>query len=100
MADDFEKAVLFSFDQTGSIDAALKVCKRRGATLVAANSHSKSGLEIQERAVAYCNEAKAQPLSWQLCLEKYSTTAYLEVRFWCLQSLHEVCKCYGYLPPN
>ena len=46
---------------------------------------------MQDRAVAYCNETKAQPLSWQLCLEKYSTTAYMEVRFWCLQTLHEVC---------
>ncbi len=25
MADDFERAVLFSFDQTGNVDAALKV---------------------------------------------------------------------------
>ncbi|KAL0051899.1 hypothetical protein WJX82_004175 [Trebouxia sp. C0006] len=67
MADDFERAVLFSFDQTGNVDAALK-----------------------DRAVAYCNQTKAQPLSWQLCLEKYSSTAYMEVRFWCLQTLHEV----------
>ncbi|KAL3158478.1 hypothetical protein ABBQ38_010710 [Trebouxia sp. C0009 RCD-2024] len=67
MADDFEKAVLFSFDQTGNVDPALK-----------------------DRAVAYCNETKAQPQCWQLCLEKYSTTTYLEVRFWCLQTMHEV----------
>lgn len=46
---------------------------------------------LQERAVAYCNETKAQPQCWQLCLEKYSTTSYLEVRFWCLQTMHEVC---------
>lgn len=45
---------------------------------------------MQDRAVAYCNQTKAQPLSWQLCLEKYSSTAYMEVRFWCLQTLHEV----------
>lgn len=28
MADDFEKAVLFSFDQSGNVDAALKVQTR------------------------------------------------------------------------
>lgn len=49
---------------------------------------------MQERAVAYCNETKAQPQSWQLCLDKYSSTAYLEVRFWCLQTMHEVCSKY------
>lgn len=32
MADDFEKAVLFSFDQTGNVDQALKVCPRMSLT--------------------------------------------------------------------
>lgn len=45
---------------------------------------------MQERAVAYLNDIKAQPQCWQICLEKYATTSYLEVRFWCLQVLHEV----------
>ncbi len=91
MADDFERAVLFSFDQTGNVDAALKV---RRALLMSSqlfrSSINCAYVMIQDRAVAYCNQTKAQPLSWQLCLEKYSSTAYMEVRFWCLQTLHEV----------
>ena len=90
-ADDFERAVLFSFDQTGNVDAALKV--RRA--LLMSSQLFRSSIDCahvmkQDRAVAYCNQTKAQSLSWQLCLEKYSSTAYMEVRFWCLQTLHEV----------
>lgn len=45
---------------------------------------------IQERAVTFLTETKAQPQCWQICLQKYATTSYIEVRFWCLQTLHEV----------
>lgn len=88
MADDFEKAVLFSFDQTGNVDPALKV---RPPALFPITAAALIHTLLQDRAVAYCNETKAQPQCWQLCLEKYSTTTYLEVRFWCLQTMHEVC---------
>ena len=92
MADDFEKAILFSFDQTGNVDAALKV--REGLFRAALNFIAAPAARtyhiVQERATAYCNDTKAQPQSWQLCLEKYTTTSYLEVRFWCLQTMHEV----------
>ena len=50
-------------------------------------------LKLQDRAVAYLNETKAQPQCWQICLERYAATAYIEVRFWCLQALHEVSMC-------
>lgn len=47
----------------------------------------------QARAVAYCDEVKASPSCLQLCLTRFSSSPYLEVRFWCLQTLHEVCAC-------
>ncbi len=56
MADDLETAVLFSFDQSGSVDATLKA-----------------------RAQAYCDSARASPDAWKLCLERLNTTAYVEV---------------------
>ncbi len=95
MADDFEKAVLFSFDQTGSVDAALKVCVWLMSCSCVTLEKACNDLAVtQDRAVTYCNEYRAQPQCWQLCLEKYSNTAYMEIRFWCLQTLHEVCEAH------
>lgn len=67
--DDFEKAILFSFDQSGAVDAQLK-----------------------ERAIAYCNQAKQQPQPWRLCLQRLVSSQYAEVQFWCLQTLEEVIR--------
>ncbi|KAK3288404.1 hypothetical protein CYMTET_4114 [Cymbomonas tetramitiformis] len=69
MADDIEKAILFSFDQTGAVDPSLK-----------------------EQALAYLENLKALPNCWQLCLERFSPSSHAEVKFWCLQTLLEVLK--------
>lgn len=69
MSDDFEKAVLFSFDQTGSISP-----------------------EIKAQANALLQQAQQSPDAWQLCLQRLSSSGYAEVRFWCLQTLHGITK--------
>lgn len=65
--DDFEKAIFFSFDQSGAVSAALKA-----------------------QATAYCDQAKQTPNICQACLEKFRLSQYAEVQFWCLQTLEEV----------
>ncbi|KAL3700068.1 hypothetical protein R1sor_018090 [Riccia sorocarpa] len=67
--DDFEKAIFFSFDQSGAVDAQLRA-----------------------QARAYCDQAKLSPTIWQACLEKYRVSQYPEVQFWCLQALEEVTR--------
>ena len=67
MADDLERAILFTFDQTGRVDAQLKA-----------------------KAVSYCDEVSQNPACLALCIERYGSSSYMEVRFWCLQTLHEV----------
>ena len=67
MADDLERAILFTFDQTGRVDAHLKA-----------------------KAVNYCDEVIQNPACQTLCIERYGSSSYMEVRFWCLQTLHEV----------
>ncbi|KAG6542252.1 hypothetical protein Mapa_016380 [Marchantia paleacea] len=67
--DDFEKAIFFSFDQTGAVDAQLKA-----------------------QARAYCEQAKQAPTIWQACLEKFRVSQYAEVQFWCLQALEEITR--------
>ncbi|KAJ9528951.1 hypothetical protein QJQ45_000515 [Haematococcus lacustris] len=64
--DDFERAVLISFNFSGTVDAALK-----------------------ERADAFIRDIKQNPEVWRLCIERFSVTGYPEVKFWCLQTLHE-----------
>lgn len=77
MADDFERAILFSFDQSGSVDAGL-----RG------------------QAQSYLQSIKQSPECWQLCLSHFGSSGYVEVRFWCLQALHECVRGrYGELDP-
>ncbi|KAK9812733.1 hypothetical protein WJX72_002830 [[Myrmecia] bisecta] len=67
--DDFEKAILFNFDQSGRVSRDLK-----------------------EQAQAYCNEVKRSDKSWRLYAERFSVTAYVEVKFFCLQALQEFVK--------
>lgn len=64
--DDFEKAILCSFDQSGGVDA-----------------------QIRAQAMAYCEQAKQSPTILQACLEKFRITQFAEVQFWCLQTLEE-----------
>jgi exportin-T len=45
---------------------------------------------LQERAAAFVDEIKRSPDVWRLCAERFSVTAFQEVKFWCLQTLHEV----------
>lgn len=75
MADDFEKAVLITFNYGGSIDPALK-----------------------ERAAAYVAGIKQSSDCWKLCVERFGASMYPEVKFWCLQTLQEVINaCYEQL---
>lgn len=73
MSDDFEKAILISFDQTGSVNAALKT-----------------------QAQAFLSSTQQSQDFWRLCLTRLESSPYVEVRFWCLQSLHELIQ--GHLP--
>ena len=44
----------------------------------------------QRQAAAYCEEIKRSPGCLELCLRRFPSSPYIEVRFWCLQTLHEV----------
>ncbi|KAL4444906.1 hypothetical protein ABPG77_003956 [Micractinium sp. CCAP 211/92] len=77
MADDFEKAILFSFDQSGRVDPAVKA-----------------------QAEAYLEQVRASPDAWQLCLVRFESSAYAEVRFWCAQTLGALARhSHALLPP-
>ncbi|XP_024390921.1 exportin-T isoform X2 [Physcomitrium patens] len=65
--EDFEKAVLFSFDQSGAVSDELKA-----------------------QAAAYCEQVKQAPNIIEACLEKIRISQYAEVQFWCLKTLEEV----------
>eukprot|EP00850_Spirogloea_muscicola_P015251 SM000115S23930 [mRNA] locus=s115:316090:322671:+ [translate_table: standard] len=67
--DDFEKAILFSFDQSGAV-----------------------GAELRAQAQAYCEQAKQSRDIWRLCLERLAISRFSEVQFWCLQVLDAVVR--------
>ncbi|KAG2493435.1 hypothetical protein HYH03_008254 [Edaphochlamys debaryana] len=69
MSDDFEKAVLITFSFDGSYTPQLK-----------------------EQATAYVNNIKRSPECGRLCVERFSASPYAEVKFWCLQTLHELIR--------
>ncbi|KAG7675140.1 hypothetical protein Ndes2526B_g07998 [Nannochloris sp. 'desiccata'] len=73
MSDDFEKAVLFTFDQTGGVSP-----------------------ELRAQAQAMLQTAVASPDAWQLCVSRLETSGYAEVKFWCLQTLHALARSLGY----
>lgn len=76
MADDFERALVITFDYTSAVDAQLKA-----------------------RAVSFIAEVKKNPDVWRLAIERFNISTHLEIRFWCLQTLHEVVKSsYGSFP--
>eukprot|EP00210_Caulerpa_lentillifera_P004301 g4104.t1 len=66
MADDFEKAILFQFDQSSAASAALKT-----------------------QAASYLENLKTEPDSWKHFIERFSASPHLEVKFWCLQAIIE-----------
>lgn len=45
---------------------------------------------VQEQAAAFIAGIKKNPECWKLCVERFSISPYPEVKFWCLQTLHEV----------
>lgn len=67
--DDMEKAIVFSFDQSGAIDSMLK-----------------------SRAVNFCQQIKETPSICSTCIEKLWFCKIVQVQFWCLQTLHEVVR--------
>ncbi|CAK0782799.1 hypothetical protein CVIRNUC_005994 [Coccomyxa viridis] len=66
-ADDLDKAILISFAQDGQVEESLK-----------------------RQAAAYCGEFKASPGCLEVCLRRLPSSPYIEVRFWCLQTVHEI----------
>ncbi|KAL6000004.1 hypothetical protein ACLOJK_034681 [Asimina triloba] len=76
--DDVEKAILFSFDESGAVNPSLK-----------------------SQAAAYCNQLKQSPAICLLCIDRLSFTKFVQVQFWCLQTLHESLRLrYASLPPD
>ncbi|KAH9665209.1 exportin-T [Citrus sinensis] len=67
--DDLEKAILFSFDESGAIDSMLK-----------------------SQAVNFCQQIKETPSICRICIEKLSLCNIVQVQFWCLQTLSEVVR--------
>lgn len=104
MSDDFEKAVLINFNYGGNINPQLKVVhpteplhqqeqqQQCGSSRCCQGRHSPSLLLacLQEQAAAYIASIKQSSDCWKLCCERFPATLYPEVKFWCLQSLHEV----------
>lgn len=79
MSDDLEKAVLFSFDQSGGVSP-----------------------DLRAQARALLQGVEASPEVWQLCLARLESSSYAEVKFWCLQTLTRVIHGpqYPSLPPE
>ncbi|PSR96202.1 Exportin-T like [Actinidia chinensis var. chinensis] len=67
--DDLEKAILISFDESGTIDPVLK-----------------------SQAIAYCQQIKESTSICSICIERLCISKIVQVEFWCLQSLHEVLR--------
>ncbi|GLU14243.1 hypothetical protein SLE2022_308250 [Rubroshorea leprosula] len=67
--DDLEKAILISFDESGTLDSGLK-----------------------SQAVTFCQQVKENPSICSICIEKLCFCQLFQVQFWCLQTLHEVIK--------
>ena len=67
--DDFEKAILFAFSQDGSVAG-----------------------ELKQQAQSYLAGVKGSPQGWEMCLSRFDGSAYVEVKFWCIQTLHELVR--------
>lgn len=64
----------------------LHLCRRRRP---AASNSAPTG-QTQEQATAYLNQLSGSPEGWKFCVDRFTPTAYAEVKFWCLRTLHEV----------
>lgn len=50
---------------------------------------------------AYLEQVRASPDCWRLCLARFEASQYLEVRFWCAQTLSSLARSsYAQLPPE
>ncbi|KAL1538105.1 exportin-T-like [Salvia divinorum] len=67
--DDLEKAILISFDESGTIDSLIKV-----------------------QAAAFIQHVKDEPSITSICVEKFCVSNLVEVKFWCLQCIHEILR--------
>ncbi|KAG6395676.1 hypothetical protein SASPL_141800 [Salvia splendens] len=67
--DDLEKAILISFDESGTIDSVIKL-----------------------QAAAFIQQVKDEPSISSICIEKFCVSNLVEVKFWCLQCLHEILR--------
>uniref|UniRef100_A0A5B6Z9J3 Exportin-T n=2 Tax=Davidia involucrata TaxID=16924 RepID=A0A5B6Z9J3_DAVIN len=67
--DDLEKAIVISFDESGTVDSVLK-----------------------SQAVAFCQQIKENPSICSICIERLCFSKLVQVQFWCLQCLHEVLR--------
>ncbi|KAL3511614.1 hypothetical protein ACH5RR_024331 [Cinchona calisaya] len=67
--DDLDKAILISFDESGSLDSGLK-----------------------SQAVAFCQQIKESPSICSICIERLCFNKLVKVQFWCLQCLHDALR--------
>ncbi|XP_068662995.1 exportin-T-like [Aristolochia californica] len=67
--DDLEKAILISFDESGTVDHLLK-----------------------SRAISYCEQVKDTTSIARVCIDRLSDTKFVQVQFWCIQTVHEVLR--------
>ena len=58
--------------------------------LTCAPSSIHRAVSQQRQAAAYCGDFKASPGCLEVCLRRLPSSPYIEVRFWCLQTVHEV----------
>ncbi|KAF5189196.1 Exportin-t like [Thalictrum thalictroides] len=67
--DDLEKAILITFDEYGTVDPILK-----------------------SQAVSFCQQTRETTNVLRICIEHLSYSKFVQVQFWCLQTLHEVLR--------
>ncbi|KAH6773370.1 ARM repeat superfamily protein [Perilla frutescens var. frutescens] len=67
--DDLEKAILISFDESGTMNSMLKA-----------------------QAAAFIQQIKETTSICSICIEKFCFSKLVEVKFWCLQCLHEILR--------
>ncbi|XP_031092044.1 exportin-T-like [Ipomoea triloba] len=67
--DDLEKAILISFDESGSVDSMLK-----------------------SQAIAFCGQIKESQSICSICIDRLRFSKLVQVQFWCLQCLHDALR--------
>ena len=85
MSNDLERAVLCQFDP--SPDAAQR---KVDTTPFVDGTFAERPVSLQAEAAVYCAQLLANPRWWELFVEHYNATSYIEVKFWCLNALQEV----------